>query len=219
MELPDFTVEHLKMLPLRANVAFAVRCARRVEQLAQLPEGHPQRESRRRAVEAALLMAEAFASGSDAPPDDSIVAAVAASRDVADGPPGSADATAAAAAAAHSAISAWQAGFQEAQEIGPPETRTARARKFLGALEQVTADLATLNAFTAAADAYESIGLHNKRFVGAAMNDYDKLIRLKSGRYPELGDPIDLSPGGPLGPLLPEAVTSVVPRGHHEGPG
>ena len=41
MELPDFTVEHLKALPLRAIVAFAARCARRVEPLAQLPEGAP----------------------------------------------------------------------------------------------------------------------------------------------------------------------------------
>ena len=41
MKLPDFTVEHLKALPLRAIVAFAARCARRVEPLAQLPEGHP----------------------------------------------------------------------------------------------------------------------------------------------------------------------------------
>ena len=47
MVLPGFTVEHLKVLPLRAIVAFATRCARRVEPLAQLPEGHPQREGRR----------------------------------------------------------------------------------------------------------------------------------------------------------------------------
>ena len=33
MELPDFTVEHLKKLPLRAIVAFAAHCARRVEHL------------------------------------------------------------------------------------------------------------------------------------------------------------------------------------------
>ena len=33
MQVPDFTVEHLKELPLRAIVAFAGRCARRVEYL------------------------------------------------------------------------------------------------------------------------------------------------------------------------------------------
>ena len=74
MKLANFTIEQLKALPLRAIVAFAARCARRVEPLAQLPEGHPQRESRRGAVEAALRMAEAFAKGADGPPDGSPVA-------------------------------------------------------------------------------------------------------------------------------------------------
>ena len=86
MELPDFTVEHLKQLPLRAIVAFAARCAGRVQPLAQLPEGHPERERRRDAVEAALRMAEGFASGSAAPPTDSVVEAVDASRRVAGAP-------------------------------------------------------------------------------------------------------------------------------------
>ena len=80
MQVPEFTVEHLKKLPLRAIVAFAARCARRVEQLAQLPEGHPQRESRRAAVEAALCVAEAYATGSNEPPDESALAAVEAAR-------------------------------------------------------------------------------------------------------------------------------------------
>jgi hypothetical protein len=201
MELPDFTVEHLKKLPLRAIVAFAARCARRVEPLAQLPEGHPQREGRRGAIEAALRLAEAFARGSDTPPDESVVAALDASRAVAGGPLGSADAAAAAAESARAAASAWHAGFQEAEEGGPPGRRTAEARKFLGALEHVTADLAALNAFTAAADAFVSVGYRNEDFVSAALNDYDKLVRLRLGRYPEPGDPIEPSPGGPLGPL------------------
>jgi hypothetical protein len=63
MKLANFTVEHVKALPLRATVAFAARCARRVEPLAQLPEGDPQRERRREAIEAPLRMAESFASG------------------------------------------------------------------------------------------------------------------------------------------------------------
>ena len=39
MRLANFTLDQLKVLPLRAIVAFAARCARRVEPLAQLPEG------------------------------------------------------------------------------------------------------------------------------------------------------------------------------------
>jgi hypothetical protein len=201
MELPDFTVEHLKALPLRANVAFAVRCARRVEHLAQMPEGHPERESRRSAVEAALRMAEAFARGEDATFDESVVAAIDASLQVTGGSPGSVDAAAAVAEAAHAAASSWHAESQEAEEGVPPGRRTAEARKFLGTLAHVTADLATMNALTAAVDAFESVGYHNNGFVEAALNDYNELVRLKLGRYPEPGAPIDPSPEGPLGPL------------------
>lgn len=202
MQIPDFTLEHLKALPLRAFVAFAARCARRVEPLAQLPEGHPQREGRRGAVEAALGMAEAFARGADGPPDESKVAAVDASRGVAGGPAVSADATAAAAEAAHAAASAWQlTGPDETDKSAPGELKTAEARKFLGAVTGVTADLADLAAFTAAADAFAAVGYHNEDFVNAALNDYGKLVHLRLGRYPETGAPVDPSPAGPLGPL------------------
>jgi hypothetical protein len=202
MQLPDFTVEQLKALPLRAIVAFAARCARRVEPLAQLPEGHPQRESRRGAVEAALRMAEAFAKGADGPPDGSAVEAADASRGVAGGPAGCADAATAAAEAAHAAAAAWQLTSPgETDRSAPGELKTAEARKFLGGLTYVTADLAALAAFTAAADAFTAVGYHNEDFVNAAMNDYDRLVRLGLGRFPEAGAPVDPSPGGPLGPL------------------
>src|SRR4051812_38665246 len=110
MELPNFTVEHLQQLPLRAIVAFAARCARRVEHLAQLPEGHPQRESCRGAVETALRMTDDVARGLAGPPDGSVIAAIDASRSVAGGVPSSADAVAAVAQAAHAAVTAWHAG-------------------------------------------------------------------------------------------------------------
>ena len=202
MQLPDFTVEHLKALPLRAIVAFAARCARRVETLAQLPEGHPQREGRRGAVEAAVGMAEAFARGADEPPDDSTIAAIDASRGVAGGPAGSADAAAAAAEAAHAASTAWErTGPDETDKSAAGELKTAEARKFLGAVTHVTADLAALAAFTAAVDAFTSVGYHNEDFVNAALDDYDRLLRLNLGRYPEAGQPIDPSLSGPLGRL------------------
>jgi hypothetical protein len=202
MELPDFTVEHLKKLPLRAIVAFAARCARRVEPLAQLPEGHPGREGRRAAVDAALRLAEGFSMGEACPSAESVVQAVDVSRGAAGVARSCESAAAAAAEAAHAAASAWHVmGSREAEKDEPPEERTAEARKFLGALAHVTVDLAALNAFTAAVEAYDAVGLHNEDYVAAALNDYDELLRLKLGCYPEPGDPIDPSPGGPLGPL------------------
>jgi hypothetical protein len=199
MKRANFTVEHLKALPLRAIVAFAARCARRVEPLAQLPEGNPLRESRREAVEAAFRMAESFARGTDAPLDESVVAAIDESLE-AGGEPGGA-ATSAVAQAAHAAASAWHAGAQVAEESRAPGKQTIEAGRFLGALTHMTADLAALNAFTAAADAFVSVGYRNEEFVDAALSDYDKLVRLKLGRYPEPGAPVDPSPDGPLGPL------------------
>jgi hypothetical protein len=202
MELPDFTVEHLKALPLRGIVAFAARCGRRVEPIAQLPEGHPQREGRRSAVEAALGIAEAFAKGSDAPPDDAVVAAIDASRGVAGVPDGSEDATAAAAGAAHAAAAAWHlAAVGATDRSEPQEMKTAEARKFLGTLTYATAELAALDAFTAAVNAFVAVGYRNEGFVDAALNDYQTLVRLNLGRYPEPGTPVDPSPGGPLGRL------------------
>ena len=200
MKRANFTVEHLKALPLRAIVAFAARCARRVESLAQLPEGNPLRESRREALEAALLMAESFARGTGAPLDESVVAAIDASLDAGGESTGGA-AAAAVAQAAHAAASAWHAGAQVTEENRAPGKHTAEAGRFLGALTHMTADLAALNAFSAAADAFVSVGYRNEDFVDSALSDYATLVRLKLGRYPEPGAPVDPSPGGPLGPL------------------
>ena len=146
MKLANFTIEHLKVLPLRAIVAFAARCARRAEPLAQLPEGNPQRETRRKAIEAALRIAETFAMGTGAPPDESVIAAIDASRDDG-GEPAAAAAASAVAQAAHAAASAWNAGSQVVEKGSAPGKRSAEDGRFLGALRHVTADLAALNAY------------------------------------------------------------------------
>ena len=38
-------------------------------------------------------------------------------------------------------------------------------------------------------------------FMRGAVHDYERLLGLHLGRYPEAGQPIDPSPDGPLGPL------------------
>jgi hypothetical protein len=53
----------LKQLPLRALVAYAARCARRVQSQYALPEGHPETAACQAALEAAIRVAEQFASG------------------------------------------------------------------------------------------------------------------------------------------------------------
>ena len=69
-----------------------------------------------------------------------------------------------------------------------------------GALADIAADLAVMQAFTAAELA--AIALRYKtRFVMSATLDYNLLRRLALGSYPQAGEPIDPSPKGPLGPL------------------
>ncbi len=212
MLLPDFTAEHLKQLPLRAIVAFAARCARRVEDLAQLPDGNPEREKRRNAVEAALRMAEQFAAGSVAPPEDSVVAAVDAIRTESGGSVSSRNAAAAAAEAAHAALAAWHVIHNREREKAESQgTKTAEARKLLSAIEHSTADLAeltALDAFTAAEVAYGSVGYNNEGFVATVLNDYDKLRHLPARLLPGARKPDRPVAGRPTRPF----VNSRIPR-------
>jgi hypothetical protein len=67
-------------------------------------------------------------------------------------------------------------------------------------LANVAADLAARDAFTAAVVAAGAAG-HADRFTKAALDDYQALLKLELGRYPEAGQPIDPSPAGPLGAL------------------
>ena len=181
MELPDFTVEHLKRLPLRAIVAFAARCARRVEPLAQLPEGTRSGRAAGPPSRPPSGWPRTSRGGPDGPPDPSVVAAIDAIGASRAAPPAARNAAAAAAEAAHAAASAWHAlGPREAEQYKPlEELKTAEARKFLGAIEHVTADLAALAAFTAAVEAFTSVGYHNEDFVNAALQ------RLRPAAPPE----------------------------------
>ena len=56
------------------------------------------------------------------------------------------------------------------------------------------------DAFTAAVDAAVAAGFGDE-FIKRAMQDYQALLKLELGGYPEAGHPIDPSPAGPLGQL------------------
>ena len=76
--------EDLKKLPLRAIVALAARCARRVEHLALLPDDHPETDRCRRPSNA-IRLAEDFAKGLPCPSLESVVREVEACRAIAEG--------------------------------------------------------------------------------------------------------------------------------------
>jgi hypothetical protein len=53
---------------------------------------------------------------------------------------------------------------------------------------------------TAAVDAAVAAGFGDE-FIKESMQDYQTLLKLGLGRYPDAGAPIDPSPAGPLGKL------------------
>jgi hypothetical protein len=197
----NYTVEDLKKLPLRAIVAFAARCARRVEDLSQLPEGHPERESRRAAINAAIRLAEEVSRGSACTSVEPAVQAIDASRGVAGGGIGCECAVAAVAAAAHSAATVWLALNEgEGDRETKRWTNTPEARNYFSHLANVTAEVVALDAFTAAVEAANA-ATYDDAFMRGAVQDFEMLLGLHLGTYPQAGQPIDPSPDGPLGPL------------------
>ena len=197
----QYTTEDLKKLPLRAIVAFAARCARRVEPIAQLPAGHPQHEARRLAIDNAIRLAEEISRGSACASTEPVLQALDATRAIPGGGIGCECAVAAAAAAARTAATVWLVLNQGESDRGADRwTNTPEARSYLAHLANVTADVVALDAFTAAVEAASAVA-HDDTFMRGAIHDYETLLGLHLGTYPQAGQPIDPSPDGPLGPL------------------
>jgi hypothetical protein len=197
-----YTADDMKKLPLRAIVAFAARCARRVEDRALPPGDHPEKERWAAAIAEALSVAEDFARGLPCPTIESAVRAVEQGQAAAAGDIRRENAHAAVVRAVHAAACAIET-LEVRDE--PEEKRLVSPGPPLhplGHLADLTADLAALGAYTAAVDAAQAVASTDE-FTTWAAEDYRKLLKLGLGRYPEAGQPIDPSPDGPLGPLWP----------------
>ena len=199
MIVPNLSTEDLKKLPLRAIVALGARCARRVEQRARPPDDHPEKERCRSALANAVRLAENFANNLPCSSADSVVQEVEAARVAAKGDferdmaMGGIVLAARAAANARHALDLFDESARS-HSVGQAKPDP------LGHLADLTADLAARNAFTAAFEA-GAADWHSDSFIRAAIEDYERLLRLDLGRYPEAGEPIDPSSQGPLGPL------------------
>jgi hypothetical protein len=203
MIFPTYTPDDLKKLPLRAIAAFAARCARRVEHRALLPDHHPDAESCRSAVSDAIQLAEDFARGLPCTSGESVIRKAEAARETARDELVRQDAIAAVVQAAYTAVTALDAIDVRADPGESHLLSPSTVPPPLSHLADVTADLAALNAYTAAVDASDATG-HSDMFIKSAAGDYQKLLDLDLGNYPEGGKPIDPSPEGPLGPLQPQ---------------
>jgi hypothetical protein len=199
MIVPNYTTEDLKKLPLRAIVALAARCARRVRGLSLLPDGHPELARYRTAIDNAIGLAEDFAKGLRCQAMESVIREVDACRTIAQGDYVRETAVGAIARAAHAAAAASEAlGLRdEPTEVSVTGTRQPNPFPHLA---EVGADLVARNAFTAAVDAAGAAG-HVDSLIEGAVQDYQELVKLELGRYPDAGKPIDASPAGPLGAL------------------
>jgi hypothetical protein len=196
-----YTTEDLKKLPLRAIVAFAARCARRVESISQFPAGHPQRETRRVAIDNAIRLAEEVSSASPSGSVEPVVQALNATQAISEGGIACECAAAAAAAAARTASIVWLSlNPGESDRDANRWTKTPEARSYRSRLANDTAELVALDAFTAAVEAADAVA-HDDAFMRGAIQDYERLLGLELGHYPEAGRPIDPSSNGPLGPL------------------
>ncbi len=199
MIVPNISTEDLKKLPLRAIVALAARCARRVESLSVLPEGHEHRDRCRTAIDGAIRLAEDFARGSPCPAVPSVIREVEACRAIAQGEYVRDTVFGAVVWAAHAAGAAMEglSVRDEPPEVGLMGTRLPNP---FPQLANVAADLAARDAFTAAVDAAVAAGFGDE-FIKGSMQDYQTLLKLRLGLYPDAGQPIDPSPAGPLGKL------------------
>ncbi len=199
MIVPNVSTEDLKKLPLRAIVALAARCARRVESLSILADGHPDRDRCRMAIDGAIRLAEDFARCSPCRDVPTAIQEVEACRAIAQGEYVRETAVGAVVWTAHAAGAAIESlGLRD--EPAEVDLMGTRQPNSVSPLANVGADLAARDAFTAAVDAAVAAGFGDK-FIKGAMPDYQALLKLGLGRYPEAGHPIDPTPAGPLGQL------------------
>jgi hypothetical protein len=189
------SVDDLKKLPLRAIVAFATRCARRVEGLAGPTEGEGAP-----AIAEALRLAENFARGLTLPGINAALAAIEPVPSAVRGDVVRENAYEAVVRAVHAAAAAAQAIADEQEPAEPRLVSGGPPEQPLAPVARVSADLAAMEAFTAARDAAVA-QYSTDDFARGAAHDYWTLLGLNLGRYPDAGKPVDPSPGGPLGPL------------------
>jgi hypothetical protein len=199
MIVTKYTPEDLKKLPLRAMVALAARCARRVENLALPPDDHPEAQRCRAAAVSAIQLAEDCARGLPCPSLEAVVREIESCRAVAAGDFVRESAMETLVLAAHAAATALRASDLRGVPAEPHMFGAAKPNPFPH-LADITADLVARDVFTAALTAADAVG-HIDTFIKGAVDDYEKSLKLDLGSYPQAGNPIDPSSKGPLGPL------------------
>ena len=171
-------------LPLFAQLAFAVRCARRVVNLFRLQSNHPELATCCKSLGTAIRLTESFAAGNDVDANELAMAEAGTLRAVVAAsemhPPN--ERSASAANAAYAALCAVKAALETRGCKSPAEgaDRVAEAAKI----------------------ARDSANSANENVERSARLDWEMLHRMCVGHFPDFGEPIDASENGLLGPLF-----------------
>jgi len=173
-------------LTIRANVAFAVRCAQRLRPCFQLPADAPRRREQTFAIDAAIRVATGFCRGEPLEPGR-------------------------AAAAVKAALIVAEDTCEDTRYAGYAAVRAAEvvvhAETYLSSGEDVALTEAMAAAFGAGrvlaanADAFAT-----NQIVAALLAGATELRRLALGTSQDLGASFDPSESGPLGSLWPEGA-------------
>jgi hypothetical protein len=171
----------LGQLTMRANVAFAVRCAQRARPRFKLAPNAPRRHDQLLAVDRAIRIATMFCQGLVGEPGQASAAAHAASR--------VAEATCEFTGyAGYGAVRAAEAAAHAEECIRNPAGASP--------MRVVAAAFGAARVLAANADMFAI-----QTIADALYADMEKLINLAHGTCESLGPPVDPSESGPLGPL------------------
>jgi hypothetical protein len=153
------------------------------------------------AIDDAIRLAEDISRGSAGASIEPVVRDLEATRAITGVEIGCECAAAAAAAAARTAATVWFVlNPGEDDRDADRWTSSPEARSYLSRLKIDTADIVALDAFTSAVEAANAAAFDDT-FMRGAIRDYERLVSLHLGTYPQAGQPIEPSPDGPLGRL------------------
>ena len=168
-------------LCLHALLAYAARCARRVQSLYLLPSDHPQAEDCQCTVDTAIRLAEEFAAGNFPDPEliastsEKIIAAL---------------------------LLAGEAGADDRRAAYAANAAYAVIDATRDAIESIHSPEAVERVVTSVGIAHDSAVSANPRVEAEAVRDRQHLVKLALGTFPETGEIIDPGESGPLGPLF-----------------
>jgi hypothetical protein len=192
-DLHVLTLVELRELPLLALVAFATRCARRVQPFIKFAYGDPYVGRVRADIDNAIKIAERVASGETLPFDEVQGRAARAERHSQHAVLEGESVALVCAHAAHAAAAAL-AGDAEEVVVHAGTAHSAGAGAMPMSVEEAMAELVKVMRG-------EIYTLGNDRFRAATWDDYKALLEMNLGKFPGLGRPIGEAEAARL-PLL-----------------